>query len=58
MGHPLFRYLGGYIWWIFVKFCKTKIEDEQKMENAARNIFTSIVMIIFIAFVCIKILKI
>lgn len=58
MGNPLFRYLGGYIWWIFIKFCRTEIEDEQKIENAARNIFTSIVVIMIIAFVSIKILKI
>lgn len=29
--------LGGFLWWIIVKFCKTELGEEQKQENWARN---------------------
>lgn len=31
--------LGGLWYWILVKFCKTKLSDEQADENRRRNLY-------------------
>ena len=49
--------IGGFLWWLFIKFCKTKLEDEQKEEKWSRNIFFLIVIGLTIAFVSIKFLN-
>ena len=37
--------LGGSLWWILVRFCKTKLSEEHKTEKSARNF-------IFLVFIC------
>ncbi|RXM42815.1 hypothetical protein BOW57_14915 [Flavobacterium sp. YO64] len=32
-------YLGGFWYWILIKFCKTKLSDEQAETNRKRNLF-------------------
>lgn len=32
-------YLGGLWYWILIKFCKTKLSDEQADKNRRRNLF-------------------
>lgn len=32
-----YNQLGGLLIWIFVKFCKTKLSDEQSVNNRVRN---------------------
>lgn len=31
--------LGGFLWWLLIKFAKTDLEEEQTKNNWARNIF-------------------
>jgi hypothetical protein len=50
--------IGGFLWWFFIKFCKTKLEDEQTQNYWARNIFFLCLIGIAIGFVSVKILKI
>jgi hypothetical protein len=46
--------LGGFLWWLLIKFCKTKLEDEQTKEKWSRNIFFLLVIGIGLAFIVIK----
>ncbi|EJL60932.1 hypothetical protein PMI10_03610 [Flavobacterium sp. CF136] len=40
---------GGLCYWILIKFCRTKLSDEQTIENKRRNLFfLSFLNIIFI----------
>jgi hypothetical protein len=32
-------YVGGLWYWILIKFCQTKLADEQANENRRRNLF-------------------
>lgn len=38
MRYRLITDLGGFLWWVILRFCKTKLKEEQKQENWARNI--------------------
>ena len=55
MSYMFLHYLGGIVYWIFVKFCKTKLDDEYKNEHIERNIFTFLVSVLVIGFIVIKI---
>ena len=46
--------IGGFIWWIIIKFGKTKLEQEIKDENAPRNILTFYLLVGLIIFITIK----
>lgn len=54
MRYPLFHYLGGQLWWVFIKFCKTNLDEEQSEDKWARNIFFLIIIGVVVAFVSIK----
>lgn len=46
--------LGALGWWILIKFCKTKLSDEQANENRRRNLFfLSFINIIIISIITI-----
>jgi hypothetical protein len=46
--------LGGLWWWILIKFCKTKLSEEQTNEKRRRNLFfLSFLNIIFVLIVSI-----
>ena len=49
---------GGLLWWILIKFCKTKLEEEQAEDKWSRNIFFLIVLGFIIAFLTLKVFKI
>jgi hypothetical protein len=55
MRYELLTDIGGFLWWIFIKFCSTKLEEEQTKEKWSRNIIVFIVAAYLIAFVTIKI---
>lgn len=38
MRYSDFSDIGGFLWWIFVRFCKTDLEEEQSKNYWARNI--------------------
>ena len=46
--------IGGFVWWGIVKFGKTKLDEETKVENAPRNIFIFYLLVIFIGFVIVR----
>jgi hypothetical protein len=46
--------IGGLLWWILIKFCKTKLEDEQSDDKWSRNILFLIVLGLIVAFISIK----
>lgn len=41
-----FSDIGGFLWWIFVRFCKTDLKEEQSKNYWARNIFVLIMVFI------------
>jgi len=47
--------LGGFLWWLIIRFAKTDLEDEQAKEKWARNLFFLIVIGLIIALFTIKI---
>ena len=46
--------VGGFLWWLFVKFTKTSLEEELGKDKWARNIFTLIIAILLVTFVSVK----
>jgi len=54
MRYEAFTDFGGFLWWLIIKFGKTKLEDEQTKEKWARNLFFLIILGILIAFLTIK----
>lgn len=54
MRYPLLDYLGGFLWWLIIKFCKTKLEDEQAQDKWARNILFLILLGLIATFISIK----
>jgi hypothetical protein len=33
-----YNLLGGFYWWLLVKFCQTKLKEEQAQVNKIRNL--------------------
>ncbi|WP_177190217.1 hypothetical protein [Myroides guanonis] len=46
MTYSIYSDLGGFLWWIFVRFCKTDLKEEQSKNYWARNIFVLIMVFI------------
>lgn len=46
--------IGGFLWWVLIRFCKTKLEDEQRQSKIARNVFFTYVMLIAMMFIAVK----
>ena len=45
---------GGFLWWLLIKFCKTKLLDEQSEDKWVRNILFLIVLGLITTFISIK----
>jgi hypothetical protein len=43
-------HIGGFIFWLFFKFCRTNLEVEQNKNKKARNVFVFYAIAIFITF--------
>ena len=54
MRYPFLHYLGGFIWWILIKFCKTDLTIEQSEDNRIRNILFSLAIGIILGFITVK----
>lgn len=54
MSYVFVSYSGGFIYWVAVKFCKTKLNDELDINKKERNIFTFIISVLVIGFITIK----
>ncbi len=48
------KYLGGLLWWIFIKFCKTDLEAEQAEDKRIRNTLFTIVIGTAIGFIAVN----
>jgi len=46
---------GGTLWWVFIRFCRTKLSDEHKKEKSVRNFIFLFIIFYFLVFVTIKI---
>jgi hypothetical protein len=55
MSYKFQALVGGFIWWILIKFCRTKLENEQEEKYDSRNIFLFYVLIIIIGFISVKV---
>lgn len=55
MSYMFLSYIGGFIFWVVFKFCKTSYNDEIANKNIERNIFVFLVTILIVAFLTIKI---
>jgi hypothetical protein len=55
MRYPFLHYLGGFLWWLIIKFCRTKLEDEQAEQKRVRNILFSIILGLIATFISIKV---
>ena len=42
--------LGGFLWWLLIRFCKTDLDNEQSKEKWSRNLFFLIILGLIIAF--------
>ena len=49
-----FSDIGGFLWWLLIKFCKTKLEEEQIKERWPRNIIFLLFITYLIAYITIK----
>jgi hypothetical protein len=43
--------IGGFLWWLFIKFCKTNLKEEQTKSKWSRNIFVFLVFETLIVFI-------
>lgn len=43
--------IGGFLWWILIKFKQTNLKDEQSNEKWARNILFLIIISTFLGWV-------
>ncbi|MEO8255554.1 MAG: hypothetical protein ABI554_14335 [Flavobacterium sp.] len=54
MRYPFLHYLGGFLWWFFVKFCKTDLDNEQAEDKRIRNILFTLILGIIATFISVK----
>lgn len=47
--------VGGFLWWLLIKFCKTDLKEEQADDKWGRNIFFVIIVGFVIAFLTLKV---
>lgn len=57
MRHTLLTDIGGFLYWIIFKFCKTDLKEEQSKNNWSRNIFIFIVALIIMFFLSVQLKK-
>ena len=47
--------IGGFLWWILIKFRQTKLKEEESNEKWARNIFFLIVVVVCLGWIVSKV---
>ena len=55
MRDELLTDIGGFLWWLIVRRCKTELKKEQTKENWSRNYFFLIVIVFLIALMTLKV---
>ena len=48
--------LGGFLWWLLIRFGRTSLKKEQSEKYGARNILFICVLVMFCSFIKIKII--
>ena len=48
--------VGAFLWWLFIKQCRTKLTDEQQEINRDRNFIIFFISSFLIAFIVLKII--
>ena len=46
--------IGGFLWWVLIKFCKTNLADEQTEDKWSRNIFFVLILFMLTMFIATK----
>ena len=54
MRYELLTDLGGFLWWLLIKFCKTNLEKEQSKDKWSRNIFFLVAIGTVLGFIAVK----
>jgi len=54
MEFDVFGELGGFLWWVFIRFCQTDLKEEQKEDKKPRNLIFLIGLGLLIGFVSIN----
>ena len=54
--NTVFIELGGFLWWLLIRFTKTNLKNEQSEKYEARNFLFIFLLICFIAFMKIKVI--
>jgi hypothetical protein len=54
--NTVFIELGGFLWWVLIRFTKTDLKKEQSKKYGARNVLFIFLLIFFIAFMKIKVI--
>lgn len=47
--------IGGLLWWLLVRFCRTDLSTEQEKGNKTRNVVIFYALVISITFLSVKI---
>lgn len=55
MRYKDFTDIGGFLWWLLIRFCKTELKDEQAYDKWARNLFFLIVLGMIITFISVRV---
>ena len=53
MTYELYSDIGGFLWWLFVRFCKTDLAEEQSKKYWARNIF--VLILVFLGLIALSV---
>jgi hypothetical protein len=48
--------VGAFLWWLFIKQCRTKLADEQLDINRERNFIVFFISAFLLAFIVLKII--
>lgn len=46
----LLNEIGGFLFWIFIKFGRTKLDDELKEQNVPRNILVFCISLVILSY--------
>ncbi|MFN3757541.1 MAG: hypothetical protein ACK4RM_11350 [Flavobacterium sp.] len=46
--------IGGFLWWVLIRFCKTDLKEEQSRDQWSRNIFFLMLLVLIVGATFIK----
>lgn len=45
---------GGFLWWLFIRFGRTNLKEEQTHKHDFRNFWVVVVLVILLTFISVK----